>query len=69
MSAGAAGILLVLGISGCVRVQTEPIRIEPITIEVTVNHRIQEELDSYFGEIDRMSETVEADEPPETTDE
>lgn len=50
----------VLG-SGCVRLQTDPIRIEPITIEVTVNHRIQDELDNYFGEIDRMSETTEAE--------
>lgn len=55
-------VVLGLGVvgSGCVRVQTDPIRIEPITIEVTVNHRIQDELDNYFGEIDRMSETTEA---------
>lgn len=43
---------------GCVRVQTEPIRIEPIYIEITVNHRVQEELDSVFAEIDQASETT-----------
>lgn len=51
---------LVLGIgASCVRVQTEPIRIEPIYIEITVNHRVQEELDSVFAEIDQASKTTE----------
>lgn len=54
--------LLLLGVvavaAGCVRVKTEPIRIEPIYIEITVNHRIQEELDSFFAEIDKASETT-----------
>lgn len=61
--AGGIGLLVGAGVlgSGCVRLQTDPIRIEPITIEVTVNHRIQDELDNYFGEIDRMSETTEAE--------
>lgn len=44
--------------AGCVRVKTEPIRIEPIFIEITVNHRIQKELDSFFAEIDQASETT-----------
>lgn len=51
-----AGILL-LALAGCVQVKTEPIKVEPIYIEITVNHRIQQELDSYFREIDQMSET------------
>lgn len=45
--------------AGCVRVQTEPIRIEPIYIEITVNHRVQEELDSVFAEIDQASKTTD----------
>ena len=45
--------------SGCVRVKTEPIRIEPIYIEITINHKIQRELDSVFAEIDQASETTE----------
>lgn len=53
-------LVLVLGMgAGCVRVQTEPIRIEPIYIEITVNHRVQEELDSVFAEIDQASKTTE----------
>ncbi|NBD37569.1 MAG: hypothetical protein GVY10_03260 [Verrucomicrobia bacterium] len=51
-----AGIPLLV-LAGCVQVKTEPIKVEPIYIEITVNHRVQEELDSYFREIDRMSET------------
>ena len=34
--------------SACVRLQVEPIRIEPIYIEMTINHRIQRDLDSFF---------------------
>lgn len=45
-------------LTGCVQVKTEPIRIEPIYIEITVNHRIQKELDSFFADIDRASETT-----------
>lgn len=52
-------LLLVLSTAfiatGCVRVQTEPIRIEPIYIEITINHRIQKELDEVFAEIDQAS--------------
>ena len=44
--------------AACVRVKTEPIRIEPIYIEVTINHRVQEELDDLFAEIDQASETT-----------
>ena len=53
-------VLCVVGVwVGCVRVQTEPIRIEPIYIEITVNHRVQEALDSVFAEIDQASRTTE----------
>ena len=52
-----------LGISGllsaCVQVRTEPIRIEPIYIEITVNHKIQKELDDLFADIDMASETAD----------
>lgn len=48
-----------LGLGGCVQVKTDPIRIEPIYIEITINHRIQRELEDIFGEIDKESETVE----------
>lgn len=45
--------------SGCVQVRTEPIRIEPIYIEITINHRVQKELDDLFGDIDRASKTAD----------
>ncbi len=45
--------------TSCVQVKTEPIRIEPIYIEITVNHRVQKELDDLFGDIDRASETAD----------
>ncbi|MEX0324174.1 MAG: hypothetical protein AB3N63_18595 [Puniceicoccaceae bacterium] len=73
----AAGVLpwiFALGILGipaaftsCVQVKTEPIRIEPIYIEITVNHRVQKELDDLFGDIDRASETADF-EPLEDTE-
>ena len=45
--------------TGCVQVKTEPIKIEPIYIEITVNHRVQKELDDVFGDIDAASETAD----------
>jgi len=48
-----------LAFSGCVNVKTEPIRIEPIYIEITINHRVQRELDDIFAEIDQASETAD----------
>jgi hypothetical protein len=51
---------LVLGsaLVGCLHVKTDPIRIEPIYIEITVNHRVQQELDDIFAEIDQASTTA-----------
>ena len=42
---------------GCIHVKTDPIKIEPIYIEITVNHRVQKELDDIFAEIDQASTT------------
>lgn len=52
-------ILGIVGLSGCVQVKTDPIRIEPIYIEITINHRIQRELEDIFADIDRESATME----------
>ena len=38
-------LLLAGTLVSCVQVKTEPIRIEPIYIEITINHRVQKELD------------------------
>ena len=45
--------------SGCIQVKTEPIKIEPIYIEITVNHKVQKELDDVFADIDAASETAD----------
>ena len=46
-------------IGGCIRVKTDPIRVEPIHITMDVNVRISRELDNFFGDLDAMSETME----------
>ena len=50
---------LALCLGGCVQVKTDPIKIEPIYIEITVNHKIQKELDDVFADIDAASETAD----------
>ncbi|MGC9451461.1 MAG: hypothetical protein ACP5I4_08445 [Oceanipulchritudo sp.] len=52
-------VCLTLGCASCVQVKTDPIRIEPIYIEITINHRVQKELDDLFADIDKASETAE----------
>jgi len=54
------GLLTLLGLCpACVQVKTEPIRIEPIYIEITINHRVQKELDDLFADIDKASQTAD----------
>ena len=53
------GLVLAFAFVGCVQVKTEPIRIEPIYIEITVNHKVQKELDDVFADIDAASETAD----------
>lgn len=55
----ALATLPAIALTSCVQVKTDPIRIEPIYIEITINHRIQRELDDLFGAIDQASETME----------
>lgn len=62
-----ASVLLVIFSTGCVSVRTEPIRVEPIYIEITINHRVQEELDSLFAGIDQASETMDYEPLEETS--
>ena len=49
-------------IGGCIRVKTDPIRVEPIHITMDVNVRISRELENFFGDLDAMSETMETTE-------
>lgn len=48
-----------VALSGCFHVKVDPIKVEPIYIEITVNHRIQKELDDLFAELDQASTTTE----------
>ncbi|MFP4540898.1 MAG: hypothetical protein ACLFR7_04650 [Opitutales bacterium] len=56
---GLASVALLSALAGCVHVKSDPIRVEPIYIEITINHRVQEELDDIFSEIDQASTTTE----------
>jgi PBP1b-binding outer membrane lipoprotein LpoB len=47
------GLTLVL--TGCVKLRTEPIRVEPIVITMNVNLRIVQELNEFFDELDAQS--------------
>lgn len=53
------GVCALAALSGCIHVKTDPIKIEPIYIEITVNHRVQQELDDIFAEIDQASTTTD----------
>lgn len=48
-----------LGSSGCLRIKSDPIRIEPIRIDVFIN--VERDLDELFLELDRQSQTMEVD--------
>jgi len=50
---------LAVVLTGCLRVKTEPIRVEPIEITMTVNLRVAQELNSFFDELDASSTAME----------
>ena len=52
-------VVMLAALAGCVQVKTDPIKIEPIYIEITINHRVQKELDDVFADIDRASDTAD----------
>jgi hypothetical protein len=54
------GALLPLAaLTGCLHVKTDPIRVEPIEINMNVNVRVAQELDSFFGDLDAESQVME----------
>lgn len=57
-------LLLPAALAGCIRLKTEPIRVEPIQITMDVNLRVMKELDNFFGDLDAASEAMEFE--PET---
>jgi hypothetical protein len=46
--------------SACVKVKTEPIRVEPIEITMNVNLRIARELNDFFGDLDAESQAMQS---------
>jgi hypothetical protein len=56
------GLMVVL--TGCFRVKTDPIRVEPIEITMNVNLRVVQEVTDFFDELDARS-TVMAPLPEE----
>lgn len=48
-----------LGASGCLSVKTEPIEVKPIHVTVDVNVKVDRALDSFFGDLDQKSATLE----------
>jgi hypothetical protein len=53
----AAGFALC---AGCVHVRTDPIEVKPIHITMDVNVKVDRELDSFFGDLDKKSTTINA---------
>ena len=49
---------LMAGLTGCVRVKTDPIRVEPIEITMNVNLRVVQELTDFFDELDARSSVM-----------
>jgi hypothetical protein len=68
-------ILLLLGLmvvlTGCFRVKTDPIRVEPIEITMNVNLRVVQEVTDFFDELDARSTVMAplAEENPQPRDE
>jgi hypothetical protein len=60
-------ILLLLGLvvplTGCVRLKTEPIRVEPIEITMNVNVRVVEEVTDFLDELDARSTVMDPSTP------
>ena len=53
--------LLPLLLSGCINVKTAPIEVKPIHITVDVNVKVDKALDDFFGDLDKKSSTIKAD--------
>ncbi len=54
---------MMIGLTGCLRVKTEPIRVEPIEITMNVNLRVAQELTNFFDELDEKSTVMSPQSP------
>ena len=50
---------LMVALTGCVRLKTEPIRVEPIEITMNVNLRVVQEVTNFFDELDARSTVMD----------
>ena len=48
-------LALTVALTGCIRLKTEPIRVEPIEITMNVNLRVLQEVTNFFEELDARS--------------
>ena len=48
-------LALTVALTGCVRLKTEPIRVEPIEITMNVNLRVEQAVTDFFEELDARS--------------
>jgi hypothetical protein len=48
-------LALSVALTGCIRLKTEPIRVEPIEITMNVNLRVLQEVTNFFEELDARS--------------
>ncbi|MCL4176393.1 MAG: hypothetical protein KJ072_01405 [Verrucomicrobia bacterium] len=48
-------LALTVALTGCIRLKTEPIRVEPIEITMNVNLRVVQEVTDFFEELDARS--------------
>jgi hypothetical protein len=46
------------GASGCLRIKSDPVRVEPIHVTVDINIRVEKELDNFFDDLDSADPTI-----------
>jgi hypothetical protein len=47
--------MMIVSLTGCLSVKTDPIEVKPIHITVDVNVKVDKALNDFFGDIDRKS--------------
>lgn len=52
--------LIITTWSGCIRIKSDPIRVEPIHITMDINLKVQRELDKFFSDLDALAQTMES---------
>jgi hypothetical protein len=45
--------------AGCLRIKSDPVKVEPIRITIDVNLKVQRDLEEFFGELDEVDPSKE----------